>query len=55
MTPTALSTADILQRFELIRRTTVRSPLEVAELGGLVIERGWANSRTEEGQLLPVP
>ncbi|KAL8292808.1 hypothetical protein RQP46_000502 [Phenoliferia psychrophenolica] len=43
-----LSTGAILAKLEQYRVQTVRAPLEVATLGGLVIERGWTNSRSEE-------
>ncbi|KAM0746325.1 hypothetical protein T439DRAFT_384076 [Meredithblackwellia eburnea MCA 4105] len=43
-----LSTPEILSQLEHFRSINARKPLDVAQLGELVIERGWTSSKTEE-------
>lgn len=44
-----LSTPEILEKLLNYRLETVRRPEEVVQLGEIVLERGWANSSSDEG------
>jgi hypothetical protein len=50
MSLASMSTPAILARLTEYRTNTVRKPQEVAQLGQIVIERGWTNSNNDDGE-----
>ena len=45
-----MSTRSILDRLAEIRTSRVRAPLEVFELGQKLVESGWINKNSDQGQ-----
>ena len=51
----SLSTPSILAKLLLYLTNNVHSPLQVTRLGETLIERGWSNSSSDDGELQRSP